>query len=74
MPFPATPAHHRPITLLTVRVIVVGTLIVVLMLVVILGDEHQPHVDLAPPPVSLEMPAAPVASGAIVPENPTWQP
>lgn len=56
-----------------VHVVAIRALILVLVLVVIAGDEHQPHVELAPPPVSLAMPAVPVASGAVAPEDPTWR-
>jgi uncharacterized integral membrane protein len=55
-----------------VQIVAVGALILILVLVVIVGDEHQPHVELAPPSVSVAMPPVPVASGAIAPEGPTW--
>lgn len=54
------------------HVVAIGALILVLVLVVIAGDERQPHVELAPPPVSVAMPQVPVASGAIAPD-PTWR-
>jgi len=52
--------------------VAIGALILVLVLVVIASDEHQPHVELAPPPVSVAMPPVPVASGAVAPDDPTW--
>ena len=48
------------------RAFVAGLLIIVVFAIVA-ADERQPHVDLAPPPVSLAMPAVPVASGSIGP-------
>lgn len=65
-----TPFEHPQIVI--VHVVAIGALILVLVLVVIAGDEHQPHVELAPPPVSVAMPPVPVASGAIAPD-PTWR-
>jgi hypothetical protein len=44
----------------------------VLVLVVIFGNKHQPHVEVGPPAVSIAMPPMPVASGGIVPKTPTW--
>jgi len=43
------------------------------VLVVIASDEQEPHIELAPPPVSVAMPPMPVASGAAAPEDPTWR-
>jgi len=63
---------ERP-RIVVVQVVAIGALILVLVLVVIAGDEHQPHVELAPPQVSVAMPPVPVASGAIAPEDPTWR-
>lgn len=53
--------------LVIVHVVAIGALILVVVLVLVAGDERQPHVELAPPPVSLAMPAVPVASGALGP-------
>lgn len=61
---------HIPVVVL--RAFVAGLLVVVVFAIVA-ADEHQPHVDLAPPPVSLSMAAVPVASGAIVPGGPAWR-
>lgn len=63
---------ERP-QIVIVHVVVIGALILVLVLVVIAGDEHQPHVELAPPSVSIAMPPVPVASGGIAPEDPAWR-
>lgn len=63
---------ERP-QIVIVHVVAIGALILVLVLVVIAGDEHQPHVELAPPSVSIAMPPVPVASGGIAPEDPAWR-
>ncbi len=63
---------ERP-QIVIVHVVTIGALILVLVLVVIAGDEHQPHVELAPPWVSIAMPPVPVASGGIAPEDPPWR-
>lgn len=63
---------ERP-QIVIVHVVAIGALILVLVLVVISGDEHQPHVELAPPSVSIAMPPVPVASGGIAPEDPAWR-
>lgn len=52
--------------------VAIGVLILILVLVVIAGDEHQPHIELAPPSVSVAMPPMPMASGAVAPEDPNW--
>lgn len=67
-----SPTHLERPQVVIVRVVALGALILILVLVVIVGDEHQPHVELAPPSVSVAMPPVPVASGAIAPEGPTW--
>lgn len=56
-----------------VHVVAIGALILVLMLVVVASDERQPHIELAPPPVSVALPPVPVASGAVAPEDPPWR-
>lgn len=66
-----TPFERSQIVI--VHVVAIGALILVLVLVVIAGDEHQPHIKLAPPSVSIAMPPVPVASGGIAPEDPTWR-
>ena len=66
-----SPTHLERPRIVVVQVVAIGALILVLVLVVIAGDEHQPHVELATPPVSVAMPPVPVASGAIAPD-PTW--
>lgn len=63
---------ERP-QIVIVHVVAIGALILVLVLVVIAGDEHQPHVELAPPAVSIAMPPVLVASGGIAPEDPAWR-
>lgn len=62
-----SPAPFKRPRIVIVHVVVIGALILVLVLVVIAGDEHQPHIELAPQPVSVAMPPVPVASGAIAP-------
>jgi hypothetical protein len=54
------------------RAFVAGLLIVVVFAIVA-ADEQQPHIELAPLPVSLAIPAVPVASGGIAPEDPAWR-
>ena len=66
-------AHLEQSRIVVVQVVVIGALILVLMLIVIAGDEHQPHVELAPPAASVAMSPVPVASGAIAPEA-NWRP
>jgi hypothetical protein len=56
-----------------IHVVAVGALILILVLVVIAGDEQQPHIELAPPPASVAMSPMPMASGAVVPQNPAWR-
>jgi hypothetical protein len=63
---------ERP-QIVIVHVVAIGALILVFVLVVIAGDEHQPHVELAPPSVSIAMPPVPAASGGIAPEDPAWR-
>jgi hypothetical protein len=53
-----------------VHIVAIGALILVVVLVLVAGDERQPHVEFAPPPVSISMPPVPVASGGIAPEDP----
>jgi hypothetical protein len=65
--------HHERPGIVVVQVVAIGALILVLVLVVIAGDEHQPHVELAPPSVSVAMPPMPVASGAVAPEDSNWR-
>jgi hypothetical protein len=48
------------------RAFVAGLLIVIVFAIVV-ADEHQPHVELAPPPDPGAIRAIPVASGAISP-------
>lgn len=59
--------------IVVVHVVPIGALILVLVLVVIACDEHQPHVEFATPQVSVAIPPVPVASGVIAPEQPTWR-
>lgn len=66
-----SPAPVERPRIVIVHVVAIGALILVLVLVVIAGEEHQPHVELAPPSVSVAMPPVPVASGVIAPEDPT---
>jgi hypothetical protein len=63
---------ERP-RVVAVQVVAIGALILIFVLVVIAGDEHQPHIELAPPPVSVAMPPIPMASGAVAPEDPNWR-
>lgn len=63
---------ERP-QIVIVHVVAIGALILVLVLVVIAGDEHQPHVEFAPPSVSIAMPPVPVASGGIAPQDLAWR-
>ena len=65
--------HFERPRIVVVQVVAIGALILVLVLVVIASDEHQPHVELAPPAVSVAMPPVPVPSGAIAPEESTWR-
>lgn len=71
MALPPTPFERPQIVI--VHVVAIGALILVLVLIVIASDEHQPHIELAPPSVSIAMPPVPVASGGIAPEDPTWR-
>ena len=59
--------------LVIVHVVAIGALILVVVLVLVAGDERQPHVELGPPPVSIAMPPVPVASGGIAPDDPAWR-
>ena len=63
---------ERP-QIVIVQVVATGALILVVVLVLVAGDERQPHVELAPPPVSIAMPPVPVASGGIAPDDPAWR-
>lgn len=63
---------ERP-RIVIVHVVAIGALILVVVLVLVAGDERQPHVELAPPSVSIAMPPVPVASGGIAPEDPAWR-
>lgn len=56
-----------------VHVVAIGALILILVLVVIAGDEQQPHIELTPPSVSVAMPPMPMASGAVAPQGPIWR-
>jgi hypothetical protein len=68
---PTNPERPR---IVVVQVVAIGALIFVLVLIVIAGDEQQPHIELTPPAVSVAMPPVPVASGVIAPEDPNWRP
>jgi len=67
------PPFERP-QIVIVHLVTIGALILVLVLVVIAGDEHQPHIEIAPPSTSIALPPMPVASGGMAPEDPTWRP
>lgn len=71
---PALTTLERPPYVVVIAALAAG-LIVVIVLVTVGGDEHEPHVDLAPPAQSLSAPPMPVASGAIVPGHlGSWRP
>jgi hypothetical protein len=55
--------------IVVLRAFVAGLLFVIVLAIVV-ADEHQPHIELAPPPISTAMPAIPVASGAV---GPGWR-
>lgn len=67
-----TVPFERP-QVVAIYVVAIGALIMTYTMVVIAGEEHQPHIELAPPPISVAMPPVPVASGAIAPEDPAWR-
>ena len=60
--------------ILIIRVVSIGALVIAILVCFLVGAEHRPHAEIAPPSAPLGLRSVPVASGAIASGNgpPIW--